>query len=309
MTHECPICKSDSVQLFCRTLCKRPHGKGEERYSVIRCTVCGFGWTDPQPDTTIADYYPPDYFGDISKLIHDLKADSQRKSSPWRMELEKTHLVEQWAKGGKLLDVGCGPGQFLLALDQPPWLPEGIEQDEVATYAIKTLLPELRVWNGSAEAFQGKPDSYDVLTFWHSLEHVIQPREVLQKANTLLREGGHVIISVPNFDSLQALIFRKHWYALDVPRHLWHFSPRALEILLNDTGFEVDKQIFFSKAVNFHQWKHSLRLTTTALTGSLVPYYLLKPILHLLPLLERFSGKWGVMTLVARKPSTPKDEG
>lgn len=307
MNQDCPICKSSSVQLFSKAYYQRSKELREE-YRVIRCSGCGFAWTDPRPgDNELADYYPANYFGDISKLIRDLKADQLRKSSPWRMELDKVRLLEKWTNGGKILDVGCGPGQFLLALDQQRWLPEGIEQDEVASYAIKALLPELRVWSGSIEAFQGKPNSYDVITFWHSLEHVTQPREVLTKANVLLRAGGHVIISVPNFDSLQAVLFRKYWYALDVPRHLWHFSPRSLEILLDETGFKVDTHLFFSKAVNFHQWKHSLRSLVSATTHSLAPYYFLKPLLHLLPLVERLSRKWGVMTFVAQKSQSLRD--
>ena len=301
MNQECPICKSSSVQLFSKAYYQRSEELREE-YCVLQCAACGFAWTDPRPgENELPAYYPADYFGDVSNLIRELKADTLRKSSPWRMELDKVRLLEKWTNGGKILDVGCGPGQFLLALDHQRWLPEGIEQDEVASYAIKALLPELRVWSGSIEAFQGKPNSYDVITFWHSLEHVSQPREVLVKANALLRDGGYVIISVPNFASLQAMLFRKHWYALDVPRHLWHFTPRSLEILLNETGFAVGEHLFFSKAVNFHQWKHSLRSLVSATTHSLIPYYFLKPFLHLLPAIERLSGKWGVMTFVAQK--------
>lgn len=309
MSQTCPICRSSSVQLFSKAQYQRSEELREE-YSVIRCSDCSFAWTDPRPGLEdLAKYYPTGYFGDISNLIGELKADQLRKSSPWRMELDKVRILEKWTNGGKILDVGCGPGQFLLALDQPRWLPEGIEQDEVASYAIQTLLPELRVWNGNIEDFQGKPNSYDVITFWHSLEHVTQPREVLEKAHSLLCNGGHIIISVPNFDSLQAKLFRKHWYALDVPRHLWHFSPRALEILLNETGFEVETHVFFSKAVNFHQWKHSMRALASAATHSLIPYYFLKPLLHLLPFVERLTGKWGVMTFVAHKSQSSNTQG
>ncbi len=301
MKKDCLICRSSTGQLFSEANYQRSEELREE-YRIIRCLSCGFGWTDPRPeDNQLADYYPADYFGNISNLIQDLKADQLRKSSPWRMELDKVRLLEKWTSGGKILDVGCGPGQFLLALDQRRWLPEGIEQDEVARNAIKALLPKLRVWGGSMEAFQGEPNSYDVITFWHSLEHVKQPRDVLKKTNALLRDGGYVIISVPNFDSLQAMLFRGYWYALDVPRHLWHFSPRSLEILLDETGFKVDKHLFFSKAYNFHQWKHSLRSLVLATTHGLLLYYFLKPLLYLLTPVEHLSGRWGVMTIIARK--------
>jgi 2-polyprenyl-3-methyl-5-hydroxy-6-metoxy-1,4-benzoquinol methylase len=298
----CPICKSGSVRFFSKAF-DRLSEEPQDEYSVMRCSNCSFAWTVPQPpEEELGTYYPPNYFGDISNLIRELKSDRLRKSSPWRMELEKVRLVEKLSSGGRILDVGCGAGQFLFALDRRRWRTEGIEQDEVACRAMKALLPEISVWNDTIKAFRGTPGSYDVITFWHSLEHVTRPREVLQKAYGLLHDEGRVVVSLPNVDSLQALVFRHHWYAFgDVPRHLWHFSPRSLEMLLTETGFFVDRHLFFSKAVNFHCWKHSLRSLSMAAVHNLMPYYFLKPVLHLLPLLERMSRKWGVMTMIAQK--------
>ena len=86
---------------------------------------------------------------------------------------------------------------------------------------------------------------------YHVLEHLHDPREALSKAYQLLKRGGLLVVAVPNFDSLQARIFRQRWYHLDAPRHLYHFTPHTLKMLLHEVGFKVLETRWFSLE---HDW-------------------------------------------------------
>lgn len=130
---------------------------------------------------------------------------------------------------------------------------------------------------------------------------LFEPQRVLERTLTLLKPGGLVFISAPNFDSLQAGLFRRYWWALKAPHHLHHFSPRSLEKLLADVGFQPLKNLLAHRHV-FHALKHSLLQWSEATFGSRFPYYALKPTLFALLLVERLVGRWGNLTSVAQKP-------
>ena len=117
------------------------------------------------------------------------------------------------------------------------------------------------------------PDSFfDVITMYHVLEHLYDPREALSKAYQLLRSEGLLVVAVPNFDSLQARLFRQRWYHLDAPRHLYHFTPRTLKMLLHKAGFKVLETRWFSIE---HDWAgiaggiHPKLITGILLGGSI----------------------------------------
>ncbi len=210
-------------------------------------------------------------------------------------------LVEGFRSGGSLLDVGCANALFLLALDPQRWRRMGIDVVRESVEVINRRVPDLRVLLGDIHQPDLPTGSFDVITFWHVFEHLFEPRRVLERSRTLLKPGGLVFISAPNFDSLQAGLFRRYWWALKAPRHLHHFSPRSLEKLLVDAGLRPLKNLLVRRH-NFHPMKHSLLQWSEATFASRFPYYALKPTLFGLRVVERLAGKWGTLTTVARKP-------
>jgi 2-polyprenyl-3-methyl-5-hydroxy-6-metoxy-1,4-benzoquinol methylase len=84
------------------------------------------------------------------------------------------------------------------------------------------------------------PGSFDVVTMWHSLEHVHQPLAILREAHRLLVPGGKLVVATPNIDSLPYRVFGRSWYGLDLPRHLTHFTPSTLAAMVHAAGFRPE---------------------------------------------------------------------
>ena len=240
--------------------------------------------------------------GDTVQTIEAFLSGELQRSRSWKGEKEKVDLVQRFVDKGRILDVGCADGKFLWALDPEKWDRTGVEFAEKTVRLVNDKIPDLTLIEGDLFSDKLPEDSFDVITFWHVLEHLPQPRAVLERTYKLLRPGGWLFISLPNFDSLQARLFQSHWYAFDdVPRHLYHFAPRPLALLLKENGLKVCKHMFFSPRVNFHCLKYSLINWSEAHFGSRFPYYIFKPLLMVFPLLERISGRWGMLTTISRR--------
>jgi SAM-dependent methyltransferase len=146
---------------------------------------------------------------------------------------------------GELLDVGAGKGHFMAAARELGWHVDGIEFSAAsAATAAELYGVEVRVAD-----FMSMPDDgrlYDAVVMIHVLEHLPDPRFAIARARSLLAPGGRLLISVPNAASLQARLFGSRWLHLDLPRHLYHFTPDALSVLLEGSGFEVTHRDTFS---------------------------------------------------------------
>ena len=142
----------------------------------------------------------------------------------------KLKLVKRFHKEkGNLLDLGCGTGEFLLAARESGWNASGVEPGEQARgFALEKGLEVDSDWKTLDEG------SFDVICLWHVLEHIPELEECCIKLQRLLNPGGTLIIAVPNFQSWDAKHYGSYWAAYDVPRHLWHFSKKSMEVLFKD---------------------------------------------------------------------------
>jgi SAM-dependent methyltransferase len=299
----CLVCGRDDAEFFC-TAVDRVRKLADPVWHIRRCTRCGFGWTFPTPsEEETAAFYPPDYLGDVERTLDDFLSGRLRGTRSWRGSTEKVKLVERYIASGRILDIGCGDGKFLWALDARRWKATGVDTLPETLSLVQPRMPSLRLIEGDIYSGLLEEASFDVLTFWHVLEHLPNPAAILRRTRALLRPGGWLFISLPRFDSMQARIFRKHWYAFDdVPRHLYHFSRPSLDRLLREAGFILRDHLLFSPLVNFHTLKHSLLSWSEDRSGSRIPYYLLKPLLYPFVLLERALDSYGILTTIAQKP-------
>ena len=139
---------------------------------------------------------------------------------------------------GKLLDVGCGRGDFLAKMRDLGWEVVGLEPDErSAELAHKRF--NLDVRKGTIEQAHFPDDTFDAITVNHVIEHLPDPIGSLQECKRILKKDGRLIIFTPNIESLGSRRFGKAWWHLDPPRHFYIFSPLSLKSCVEKTGFNV----------------------------------------------------------------------
>ncbi len=114
----------------------------------------------------------------------------------------------------------------------------------IAVSARQRLGDRIRIDALEDTAYQ--ETSFDLITFWHVLEHLDNPRNALAAARRLIKPDGIVLVAVPNIRSFQAQLFKQDWLHLDVPRHRWHFDPQTLLTLAHRCDFDVIQVHHFS---------------------------------------------------------------
>ena len=152
----------------------------------------------------------------------------------------KRKLIERRTgiKKGTLLDIGAGSGAFMNHMRLEGWKVTGIEQDQQASANAKSLY-DLTL-HGLDGFFNLPAASFNAITMWHVLEHVHDLHEYIEQIKKLLAPAGKIFIAVPNYTSYDAGKYGKFWAAYDVPRHLYHFSPAAMAVLLESHGMKID---------------------------------------------------------------------
>jgi len=186
-------------------------------------------YTNPRPSSeSIIEYYPQVY---NPHKIRDMSL------------LEKLYYKyfrTPEKKNGRILDVGCGNGNYLKFLRKRGWDCHGTEiNNSVISYMINNS--GLTIHKGELYDANFEDEYFDLITFWGSLEHMSDPSKVLQKAHSLLKTEGKLIIWLQNIESVEARIFKKYWHHLEVPTHYYQFSPSTLSSILKRTGFRVDR--------------------------------------------------------------------
>jgi SAM-dependent methyltransferase len=215
------------------------------RWGVARCRWCGLAFTTPRvPPERMDDYYPPSYPSFQRRGTGPRRARGAAAAFLNRARLEvsvRRGPYRQFLRGqpGRLLDVGCGGGVLGEFFLRRGWEVYGIEPSEHGS--ARAAARGLQVHRGTLEDAPWPPGSFDAAIFNHSLEHMPQPGQAVMQAARLLKRGGLVAVSVPNFGCWQRRVFRDRWFQLDVPRHLQHFERDTLSRLLAGAGLELDE--------------------------------------------------------------------
>jgi len=154
-------------------------------------------------------------------------------------------INQQIERHSRVLEIGCGRGLLLSSLSQRGHECHGTERSELAARrALRQVGIKIQV--GALDKCHFQRDYFDLVILWHVLEHLENPAETLALAGELLRVGGLLILEVPNLISLQSRLSGRHWFHLDLERHLFHFSTTGLKSLLETTGFDVIEKRTFS---------------------------------------------------------------
>lgn len=230
---ECPLCNSKNVTV--RYTCE-DFTTTHERFQLTECQDCTFIFTTPQPtEASIGKYYEsPEYISHSesnTSLFDKAYTLARKQALNWKRKIVESNQSSR----GKLLDVGCGTGNFLQHMNAHGWETTGVEPSQSAAAKAKNKNAG-KIFQNINEIIDQK---FDVITLWHVLEHLHEPKKKLESLRNLLEETGTIIIAVPNHESYDAKHYRNYWAAYDVPRHLWHFSQANMKSLLEETGFRL----------------------------------------------------------------------
>jgi 2-polyprenyl-3-methyl-5-hydroxy-6-metoxy-1,4-benzoquinol methylase len=234
--HHCPLCRSREIQFVLRA---KDYTVSGDFFEIWECAACKGRFTQDVPGKEeIGPYYKAESYishsdtrkGLVNKLYHLVRS---------RTVSGKRKLIEQFTgkKQGTILDVGCGTGFFLHEMEKAGWQTEGVEPDEGARAAARQLY-NLDI-KPADTFFNLEENKFDAITLWHVLEHVHELHEYLEKLKRLLKPDGKLFIAVPNYTSYDACWYNEYWAAYDVPRHLYHFAPQSMELLLKNHQFNL----------------------------------------------------------------------
>jgi 2-polyprenyl-3-methyl-5-hydroxy-6-metoxy-1,4-benzoquinol methylase len=240
------------------------HGYGfdnsSESFDLYECLRCGLVRLEPplQP-AQLACYYAADYYGSPqAKFTGPLEAVVRRAN------VRRARTLARRVGGvgpRRVLDIGCGRGLLLRAMHELGFAAVGTE---LPGFAFSTAAG-VHFVHATAELLPFADAVFDVVSLWHVLEHTTDPASVLREASRVLKPGGLLSLAVPNFGSWQARCFGRHWFHLDLPRHLYHFRPAPLCRMVRAQQIEVlevrtqswDQNLygFLQSCLNFIFWR------------------------------------------------------
>lgn len=198
-------------------------------------------WLHPAPDTDdIARAYAGKYYTHAAhRKTPGTRLKTRLKAGGLGKALGYINYLQGFRRG-RLLDIGCGNGSYLSVMKGLGWEVEGVEPDSKAAALARSEVGDC-IQEASFEEAQIEPDSFDVITLNHIVEHVSDPDLLLERCHECLREGGHVVLRTPNSESLGHRVFKESWQSLDVPRHLHVFSRESIVHIAEGAGFKVEK--------------------------------------------------------------------
>jgi 2-polyprenyl-3-methyl-5-hydroxy-6-metoxy-1,4-benzoquinol methylase len=244
VSKRCPVC---SEQKFNKLFDCKDYTVSHETFPIAVCDNCGFRITNPRPDdNSLSKYYESQQYishtGGSNSVLDRVYLIARKFTLK-----QKLNLISRYkTPPGKLLDFGCGTGEFLNICKTDSWKISGIEPSKLAREKSNTL-NQVTIFESVEQISQ----TYDIITLWHVLEHIPNLEDTLQILSNSLDKNGTMFIAVPNHKSYDAQLYQNFWAAYDVPRHLWHFDQSVMIKLLAKFSLHV-KEIKPMKLDSFY---------------------------------------------------------
>jgi 2-polyprenyl-3-methyl-5-hydroxy-6-metoxy-1,4-benzoquinol methylase len=258
----CLLCGNAGSRLY-ESLRDRLFGVPGE-WGFCQCTECSFVWLNPRPVPTDLNKVYKTYFthgengrsalrGKCKRALYSSVPGYGSLAPSWFWKLlsrgltlsslmkERALLGTMCLTGngkGRLLDVGCGDGEFLAIMREAGWDVMGVEPDPISA-DLAARRHGFPVSTGSLQEARFPDAFFDAITLGHVIEHVYDPVGLLFECSRVLAATGRVVITTPNIESRGHEIFRGSWVALDPPRHVFLFSSDTLRRCCEKAGLDV----------------------------------------------------------------------
>jgi 2-polyprenyl-3-methyl-5-hydroxy-6-metoxy-1,4-benzoquinol methylase len=253
----CPSCGAPDAVLLKTGL--RDRYAPQQEYRIARCRICRFAFTDPVRESYSEEYEPYCVKRQRERAEGTraaiLRAFYRGKGTvaerfllfvpyvifrlrDWMKMRARDVSTFPFRRRGRLLDVGCGTGELLAVWSVQQESCVGVEPKQTVALAARERTG-LDIRPGTLFDHQFPPESFDVVTISHVLEHVPDARALLSRAADLLRPGGELLVWVPNFESLLRPWMGAGWFPYEIPRHLWHFRASEVGALARAVGLRV----------------------------------------------------------------------
>ncbi len=233
--NNCPVCGHNDFEFVYEL---NDYRISQETFSLSKCLNCTLISTlAPPKSSDISKYYLSDDYLEHSNRKTDLFSIAYIKAREIMFGY-KYRIIKKFITNGEILDIGAGSGHYLNFMSKKGFKCTGIEMSGRARAFAKDtfdidIYPDDHFYNST---FVQK---YDLISLWHVLEHLYDLEKVVKRIDDLLKPKGHLIIAVPNYNGFEQVVYKKYWSGWDVPRHLWHFSPKSMKQLLAKNNFVV----------------------------------------------------------------------
>ncbi len=269
-------------------------------YFYLVCSFCTGGILMPRKKalSQLSKAYQSTYFDwqeadGLRKYLHKLTL-----FLPYPQWIQRAY-----PKKGKLLDVGAGVPSFVYSMVKNGWDSYALEISRDQVKLIQKFINPKKVWQGDFEKKKIPLRSFDVITFWHMLEHLALPAKAIRKSAKVLKKNGMLFAEFPNFDSLNLKIFKNNYCHFDLPGHLVYYNHKSLRYLFEQNGFK-NIQISYPLKLNGSFSLNLMKIITTKTNNSLFGvfvFYLTLPLSLVLSIINSLLGKTDLMRVSAVK--------
>lgn len=234
----CPVCGNTKFTEIFRV---KDQTVSKQDFIIMQCNSCSLRITQQVPDQqAIAAFYKSESYishtdtakGFINRMYHLVRGITLQSKA--KLIQKETGLAM-----GHLLDIGAGTGAYAHTMQQRGWTITGLEPDKDARNVAKDKYH--LVLEEADKLYQLPAQQFDAITLWHVLEHIHDLDKYLQTIYKVLKPGGKLFIAVPNYTCYDAIHYQTNWAAYDVPRHLYHFAPTAMQKLLQKHNLKLCK--------------------------------------------------------------------
>ncbi len=284
---------------------QRPADFKNEFFTYYSCPNCGYYLLDPKlsPEEINKIYQKEEYYQELAE-----KPSNKVITKLFQFKIFSSYqdfTKENITKNCKLLDIGCGNGEFLSSLKKEGYSVFGMDPYPVAVQNSSEKIGKDRVYSGYIADLVKIDNTFDAVTMWHVLEHVQNPLADLKIIYSKLNKNGKVIVEVPNADSLAFKIFGKDYNYNMIPEHIQYFAPQSITKLFEKAGFKVQRHYTPPRALlNFAlSLKNRVLSNNTTTLSKLFFFLFATPISIVFIIFSSLINKGEVVRVVAVKES------